>query len=65
MIQSDPIVMFDSRYWIPLDPSVVFGIGSWIPSDPWWDWWYQIYDLWKSWIQADLTYISGYNYAIS
>ena len=38
--------------WIPLDPMVIFGIGSWIPSDPWWNWWYQIYDLGKSMIQA-------------
>ena len=50
MIQSDPIVKFDSRSWIPLDPSVIFGIGSWIPSDPGWNCWYRIYDLRKSWI---------------
>ena len=33
-IQSDPMVKFDSRSWIPLDPPVMFGIGSLIPSDP-------------------------------
>ena len=31
MIQSDPIVEFDSRSWIPLDPSIIFGIESLIP----------------------------------
>ena len=28
MIQSDPMVKFESRSWIPLDLSVMFGIGS-------------------------------------
>ena len=37
MIQSNPMVKFDSRSWIPLDTSVMFGIGSRIPSDPWWN----------------------------
>ena len=34
MIESDPMVKFNSRSWIPLDPSVIFRIGSWVASDP-------------------------------
>ena len=34
MTQSDLMVEFHSRSWIPLDPSVKFGIGSRIPLDP-------------------------------
>ena len=54
MIQSDPMVKFDSRSWIPLDPSVIFGTGSWISSDPWWNWWQGCARLiFSGWLDSD------------